>query len=147
MIDAISYFILFQLQPEIRRMEPPHPAMPFPPLPPPPRWSSRPIPRPCPRPRNRSTSKRRRATIPRGKSLGWAWSGCWGGGYGDGTEGCTVGQINQESRLKYWATRSSVSSHRLLVCLLRNARYARALCCTHSFIRSLILLTPELVGP
>ena len=41
--------------------------------------------------------------------------------------GYTVGQINQKYRLKYWANRSSVRSHRSLVRLLRTARFARAL--------------------
>ena len=61
----------------------------------------------------------------------------------------TVGQNNQESRLQYWATRSSVCSfartaHSLS--LLHPARFARALRCAHSFARSLTSLTPSLVG-
>ena len=39
----------------------------------------------------------------------------------------------QESRRKYWTTRSSVRSHRSLVRLLRTARFARALRCAHSW--------------
>ena len=62
---------------------------------------------------------------------------------------CTVGQNNQEFRLKYWATRSSVrlfarTAHSLS--LLRPARFGRALRCAHSFARSLTSLTPSLVG-
>ena len=41
---------------------------------------------------------------------------------------------------------SLIRSHRSLVCLLRTARFARALRCAHSFGRSLTLLTPSLVG-
>ena len=58
----------------------------------------------------------------------------------------TVGRNNQESRLKYWATRSSVRSHRSLVCLLRTACFTRALHCAHSLARLLTSLTPLLVG-
>ena len=57
-----------------------------------------------------------------------------------------VGQNNQEYRLEYWATRSSIHSHRSLVCLLRPTRFACALRCAHSLARSLTLLTPLLVG-
>ena len=58
----------------------------------------------------------------------------------------TVSQINQKPRRKYWATRSSVRSHRSLVRLLQTARFARAFRCAHSFARSLTSLTPSLVG-
>ena len=47
---------------------------------------------------------------------------------------------------EYWATRSSVRSHRSLVRLLRTARFARALRCAHSFARLLTSLTPSLMG-
>ena len=62
---------------------------------------------------------------------------------------CTVGQNNQEFRLKYWATRSSVrlfarTAHSLN--LLRTARFARAFRCAHSFARSLTSLTFSLMG-
>ena len=43
----------------------------------------------------------------------------------------TVGQNNQEYRLKYWAIRLSVRSHHSLVHLLRTAPFARALRCAH----------------
>ena len=43
----------------------------------------------------------------------------------------SMGQNNQEYRLKYWATHSSVRSHRSLAHLLRTACFARALRCTH----------------
>ena len=46
----------------------------------------------------------------------------------------TVVQNSQESRRKYWVTRS----HHLLIHLLRTARFTRVLHCTHSFARSLI---------
>ena len=59
---------------------------------------------------------------------------------------CTMVWNKQELRRKYWATRSSVRSHRSLVRLLRTARFARALRCAHSFARLLTLLTPSLVG-
>ena len=55
----------------------------------------------------------------------------------------TVGQNNQKYRLKYWASRSSVRSHRSLVRLLGIARFALTLHCAHSLTRS---LTPLLVG-
>ena len=54
-----------------------------------------------------------------------------------------VGQISPESGRKYWATRSSVRSHRSLIRLLWTARFARALHCTYSFARA---QTPSLVG-
>ena len=47
-----------------------------------------------------------------------------------------VTQNNHQYRLEYWATRSSVRSHRSLVPLLRTTRFAR----------SLTSLTPSLVG-
>ena len=47
---------------------------------------------------------------------------------------------SQEYRLKYWATRSSVRSHRSLVPLLRTARFPHALRCAHLFARSLTRL-------
>ena len=57
-----------------------------------------------------------------------------------------AGELNDEgidAYIEYWATRSSVRSHRSLVHLLRTARFARALHCAHSLTRS---LTPLLVG-
>ena len=45
---------------------------------------------------------------------------------------------------EYWATRSSLRSHRSLIRLLRPARFACAFCCAHSFAHSLI--ATELVG-
>ena len=52
----------------------------------------------------------------------------------------------QESRRKYWATRSYVRSHCSLVSLLRTARFARALRCAHWLARSLTSLFPLLAG-
>ena len=50
----------------------------------------------------------------------------------------------EQSKIQeYWATRSFVLSHRLLICVLRPACFSCALCFAHSFARS---LTPELVG-
>ena len=62
---------------------------------------------------------------------------------------CTVVQISQNSRRKYWATRSSVRSctrttHSLS--LLRPARFARALRCAFSFACSLTSLIRKLMG-
>ena len=57
-----------------------------------------------------------------------------------------MGQNNQEYRLKYWATRSSIRSHRSLICLLHPACFARALRCAHLFAHSLTSLTSSLVG-
>ena len=59
---------------------------------------------------------------------------------------CTVVWNRQESRLKYWATRLSVRSHRSLVCLLHTTCVARVLHWAHSLTPSLTLLTPLLVG-
>ena len=49
----------------------------------------------------------------------------------------TVVQNNQESRCNYWATRSSICSHRSPICLLRTACSAHTLHCAHSFTRAL----------
>ena len=57
---------------------------------------------------------------------------------------CTVGQINQKPRRKYWATRLLVRSHCSFVRLLHLAHFVRAVSCAHSFARSLTLLTPLL---
>ena len=57
-----------------------------------------------------------------------------------------VGQNNQESRLQYWATRSSVCSFARTAHSLSLLHPARALRCAHSFARSLTSLTPLLVG-
>ena len=53
-------------------------------------------------------------------------------------------QINQESRLKYWATRSSIRWHRSLVHFLHPACFAHAICCAHSLARSRTSLTHSL---
>ena len=58
----------------------------------------------------------------------------------------TVGQNDQKSRRNFWATRSSVRSHRSLVRWLRTARFATALRCAHLFACSFTSLTPTLVG-
>ena len=57
----------------------------------------------------------------------------------------TMVQKNQESRLMYWTTGSSVRSFACTatVFLLRTARFTCVLCCIYSFARS---LTSELVG-
>ena len=61
---------------------------------------------------------------------------------------CTVGQINQENRLEYWATRSSVRSFartaNLFACSALLASLARSAALT--LARSLTSLTPELLG-
>ena len=49
----------------------------------------------------------------------------------------TVGQNNHEYRLEYWATHSSVRSHRSLVRLLHTARLVRSTALTRSLARSL----------
>ena len=53
----------------------------------------------------------------------------------------TVGQNNQESRLQYWVTHSSVRSFaRTAHSLLSTTRFAWALCCAHSLACSLCSL-------
>ena len=52
----------------------------------------------------------------------------------------------QAEVLGHSLVRSLVRSHSSLVRLLRTARFARALCCAHSFACSLTSLTPSLVG-
>ena len=69
-------------------------------------------------------------------SLIYVYSG-WSSSFGNICH-YTMVDNGQEYRLKHWATRSSVRSHRSLVCLFRNTRFARALCCAHS----LYLLSP-----
>ena len=47
-----------------------------------------------------------------------------------------MGQNDHESRLEYWASRSSVRSHRSLGCLLHPTRFARSLAhLAHSLAR------------
>ena len=58
----------------------------------------------------------------------------------------TVGQNNQEYKLKCWATRLSIRPHHSLIRLLCPACFALALCCTHSLACSLISLTPLFIG-
>ena len=62
------------------------------------------------------------------------------------TEGMLYVHAVGDHRMEYWATCSSVRSHRSLVRWLRTACWARALRCDHSFARSLTALTPSLVG-
>ena len=52
----------------------------------------------------------------------------------------------QTEVLGHTLVRLLVRSHRSLVRLLRTTCFAHALCCAHSFARSLTLLTPSLVG-
>ena len=59
---------------------------------------------------------------------------------------CTIGRITMKLTrgvLGHSLLCSLVRSHRSLICLLRPARFARALRCAHSLAR---LLTPELLG-
>ena len=62
---------------------------------------------------------------------------------------CTVGQIHQEPRCKYWATHSSICLFARTIhsfaCSALLILLTRALRCTHSFVGSLSSLTPLLV--
>ena len=53
---------------------------------------------------------------------------------------------NRRKVLGHSLVRLFVRSHRSLIRWLRSARFACALCCAHTFSRSLTSLTPELVG-
>ena len=73
------------------------------------------------------------------------WKTFWGFNWGEYSilllHSHTVGQNNQKSRCKYWATCLSICSHHSLVHLLRTACFTRALPCAHLFARSLSSLS------
>ena len=66
-------------------------------------------------------------------------------------DGCTNRQTDRRTdTLWFWSAKngdvSTVCLHRLLICFLRTAHFARMLRCAHSFARSLTLLTPKHMG-
>ena len=63
----------------------------------------------------------------------------------DGGNRATVVHNSQESGRTFWATRSSICSFaHSLICLLRTARFARALRCVYLFARLLTHSLPSL---